>query len=100
MKEQRSIAVPFVVAVLLLLPVLYVGSYLAMLDPLESRGGGMLVRSERYRGVGDVGIATHLFRPINLLDRRIRPSYWEEVDPSTPQEEPPAPSDDVVNGLP
>lgn len=53
---------------LVLLPVLYVGSYYMMLNPDEDPF------SDEYRFA--TGSAKTVFAPISWLDRRMRPNYW------------------------
>ena len=78
---------PLIIAILvLLLPVLYVGSYLALVDP--PRTSHNAVRREmwdvaNYRGqqywrgrAGDV--METLFWPIEQIDRKLRPKIWGE----------------------
>jgi hypothetical protein len=82
---------PLAVAiVLLLLPVLYVGSYLALVTPdkilfVETKNGTYFT-SYRVRGVGQ------FFYPLKQIDRKLRPRVWEgdieliglpDVSPST-----------------
>jgi hypothetical protein len=84
MKKPRSIA-PIIGAILLLLPVLYVGSYLALVTP-ESRivihrtklpDGSTEVTSdiESYR----VGGVAWIFWPLEQIDRRVRPGAWRDL---------------------
>ncbi|WP_425616390.1 hypothetical protein NA78x_000036 [Anatilimnocola sp. NA78] len=70
---------PLIVAIaLLLLPVLYVGSYLAMVVP-----EGIIV--DFYRsGVPQLGnyrlannAAARVFYPLEQIDRKVRPGAWE-----------------------
>jgi hypothetical protein len=80
---MRRNAAPIIAAVLLLLPLLYVGSYLALVVPI-----GLFVdysndpfafepelSYDRYRyGAARVAI---VFWPLEQIDRRIRPEQWE-----------------------
>jgi hypothetical protein len=77
MEHKRSTAAPIAIAVLLLLPVLYVGSYLALLDPQESpdHSGLGVMRIRRY-GILDGNLIDNFYRPANWVDEKIRPSYW------------------------
>ena len=68
MKEKRTNGVPITATVLLLLPLLYVGSYLANVRPGQS-----------YRIGG--GLADGFYRPLEQVDRRIRPDAWELWSP-------------------
>ena len=64
--------------VLLLLPVLYVGSYFAMVVPRPSIGKMVQLGHGplwKYR-CGD-RFAVTLFWPLEQIDRRIRPDAWE-----------------------
>jgi hypothetical protein len=80
MKEKRSTAVPAILAVLLLLPLVYVGSYLALLKPQPgsiawSSWANLSVRRiADYRWGGDYARAA--FRPIHSVDQLVRPGYW------------------------
>ena len=75
---------PLVVAiVLLVLPVLYVGSYLALVVPEgwlrvhnELSGVSSL---ERYR-LGGSAVRT-FYTPLEQIDRAIRPEAWKKWDP-------------------
>ncbi|WP_254512088.1 hypothetical protein [Anatilimnocola floriformis] len=83
MKESRA---PLLVAfALLLLPVLYVGSYLALVRP-----AGMLVVTIRVMGSSNrvaTGSKTHyllgghaaeiIFLPLEFVDRQLRPAEWK-----------------------
>lgn len=62
---MRKHAAPIIAAILLLLPVLYVGSYLALVKPpsLSYRIEGAWVSS--------------FFWPPALIDRKLRPRVWE-----------------------
>jgi hypothetical protein len=56
----------------------YVGSYLALSDPAqygESRRGGFTIWVEPHYRVGGETAAA-VFRPIEHIDRRARPSFW------------------------
>jgi len=72
-----------VVGIVLLLAA-YVGSYLALLDPIEVGDGGLYrwssCRVPAYRAGSD--FADAVFRPAAWVDRQVRPDYWawrEEV---------------------
>jgi hypothetical protein len=73
MEDLRTSRVWMAMAVILLLPALYVGSYLALLDPY----GVTQALPAHYRFGGDC--ARWTFYPINLLDRQLRPSYWNAL---------------------
>ncbi len=65
---------PLIVAiVLLLLPVLYVGSYLALVTPGPRFGWGSAVYPI-YR-VAD-GFCIRFFWPLEQIDRTVRPGAW------------------------
>jgi hypothetical protein len=69
---------PIIAAVLLLLPVLYVGSYLALVVPERGgrlRGGSGLFYRHPYRAGGARSSAA--FWPLEQIDRRLRPGVWE-----------------------
>jgi hypothetical protein len=79
---------PLIVAiVLLLLPVLYVGSYLALVSPSEARADEVTYSntgehySHGYRNGGNW--AWRLFWPLEQIDRKVRPGAWE-VTPLEP----------------
>jgi hypothetical protein len=89
MDEKRTSLVPFAVALLLALPMLYVGSYYALVQVYGTRGQDFLGGIEnpaslelvttpfpRYRLMGDKGKT--FFAPIHRLDRMIRPQTWAE----------------------
>jgi len=78
-------AAPILAAVLLLLPVLYVGSYLALVTPGKVRftkavnvgastyQGGVFYETYRYGGTW----AERVFWPLEQIDRKVRPEAWE-----------------------
>jgi hypothetical protein len=73
--------VPFSAAVLLLLPVLYVGSYLALVVPghggwRASKGGELSYEFWSYRVGGSY--SERLFWPLEQIDRRLRPGVWRD----------------------
>lgn len=79
MKPTRSPA-PLIAALLLLLPLLYVGSYLALVTPPQSsmtawRRASWSVPNYRIGGrAGDV--LETVFYPLQRIDRRLRPAAW------------------------
>ena len=88
MNPPRSFA-PIIAAVLLLLPVLYVGSYLALVVP-----GGQVVFTVspakmktlrgnfvHYRTCSK--LSERVFWPLEQIDRRVRPEAWEFRLPSS-----------------
>jgi hypothetical protein len=89
MNKSRS-AVPLIAAVLLLglLPVLYVGSYVALVVPegtvksTPARGGGMAIyhSEDSYRvSESAPGWAERLFWPMEQIDRKVRPDAWDRT---------------------
>jgi hypothetical protein len=80
-KESRA---PLIVAtVLLLLPVLYVGSYLALVTPharfpvrLNISSTNLMADDwEHYRLPGKV--CGCIFWPLEQIDRKVRPGFWQ-----------------------
>lgn len=71
---MQRLAAPILAAILLLLPLLYVGSYFALVKPGEHLGWGSALYAP-YRCGGDV--AVRLFWPLEQIDRRVRPGAWE-----------------------
>jgi len=73
MKPSRAVPV-LVAASLALLPLLYVGSYAALVDTsrrlVMGDDGICVVRQYRYGGT----VAEVLFRPLREIDRQLRPS--------------------------
>ena len=74
---MKKHAAPIIVIVLLLLPVLYVGSYLALVTPGEFQrlSDGSYYWPRHYR-MGN-SWAGYVFFPLENVDRRIRPTVWE-----------------------
>jgi hypothetical protein len=71
----------FRLPVLILFPVLYIFLYLGELKP-EQHGIGSLgyfnwLRTTHYRINGD--FANLIFGPLNRIDRKLRPGYWNSV---------------------
>jgi hypothetical protein len=81
MNEKPSTAAPIIVAILLLLPLLYVGSYLLLVEQgtMFGSGRGPWSIPDDYRVGGEV--AKWVFYPLNQLDRRLRPAHWQYGDP-------------------
>jgi hypothetical protein len=76
---MKKHAAPIIATLLLLLPVLYVVSYLALVEPGPRFGWGSAVYPT-YR-VAD-GFCTRIFWPLEQLDRKLRPGAWKlEEDP-------------------
>ncbi|QDU30979.1 hypothetical protein ETAA8_61320 [Anatilimnocola aggregata] len=70
---------PLIVAiVLLLLPVLYVGSYFALVEHVPIRamyqGHEVTVFVSGYRGCGPYAVL--FFWPLEQIDRTVRPGAW------------------------
>lgn len=88
-RARQSIWAMLVVA--LTLPLLYIGSYLAMLTPREVSLPGFLVvgvpkatselrwREAEYRVAND--ILKVVFWPANWVDMKLRPEFWGEPWP-------------------
>jgi hypothetical protein len=79
---QASLAVrPIIAAALLIFPVLYVGSYLALVDPSTPALPVMTFTSngfsrDHYPRVGRW--ANRLYWPLERVDRNLRPETWAE----------------------
>ena len=80
MDDDRKSPLWIVVVMLVLVPILYVGSYLAMvlpsgiLVPVADQRGSYDIR--HYRLGGDYAEA--IYWPLEQLDRRVRPHSWRE----------------------
>jgi hypothetical protein len=88
MNRPRSFA-PIIAAVLLLLPVLYVGSYLAVVVPSPFPVKSKYFPPEySYRCGGEW--AYRIFWPLEQIDRRVRPGAWDAlvVPPLSPRDGP------------
>ena len=72
MKSESRVP-PIVAIVLLLLPALYVGSYLAMMDhqPLAPFNR---IRAANFRFGGNA--AHYFYLPLIWIDSKVRPAYW------------------------
>lgn len=69
---------PLIVAiVLLLLPVLYVGSYLALVQPYSRLVVNPAAGEQHYR-MNSWRILPTLFWPLEQMDRKVRPEIWDE----------------------
>jgi hypothetical protein len=78
---KRESRAPLIVAiVLLLVPVLYVGSYLLLVWPDQERLDWADSRSDfpTYR-YGTESWAGRLFWPLEQIDRKVRPGAWVET---------------------
>ena len=76
MKESR-IGPAVATAALLLLPLIYIGCYLALMTPVLHSSNGGYVRKPEYRIGGTV--AKGVFCPAALVDRQVRPDFWDEL---------------------
>jgi hypothetical protein len=77
MESKRSSLAPALIAVALFVPIAYVGSYLAMVQP-----DGVVAQNHRgwydvyyYRFGGEA--SETIFWPLESLDRKSRPKYWQ-----------------------
>jgi hypothetical protein len=85
MNKQRTSYAPVVVAVfLMLLPLLYVGSYFALVTPGEYTTHYTFIAPmyvpKNYRRYADT--AGRVFWPLEQVDRKARPEAWELEVPS------------------
>ncbi|WP_425617055.1 hypothetical protein NA78x_000723 [Anatilimnocola sp. NA78] len=76
-------AAPIFAAVLLLLPVLYVGSYLSLVDPYERPDGDRVLEYPvvLYLEGDDLRYSVHswldmLYWPLERIDKAVRPDSW------------------------
>jgi hypothetical protein len=79
MEDHRSRIVVVVIALLVVLPALYIGSYLALVIPsgaLRPTGTPGEYAVEYYRAGG--ALSATIFWPAEQLDRKIRKQRWEE----------------------
>jgi hypothetical protein len=88
MDKQTQSRAPLIVAILLLLPVLYVGSYAVAVLPKghlvisHVTTNGAFATREHYRwGMHRFKLA---YWPLEQIDRKIRPGAWEPVWESAP----------------
>src|SRR5262245_55356909 len=75
-------AAPIIAAVLLLLPVLYVGSYLALVRPSGAPRVILISGTTRFQISGNnyrfaSKELAKLFWPLEQIDRKVRPGAWE-----------------------
>ena len=68
---MRKHAAPIIAATLLLLPALYVGSYLALVEPAP-----LLFQDQSMYRTGGL-YADWFYWPLEQIDRQIRPDVWE-----------------------
>jgi hypothetical protein len=74
MRESRPIIPVLAAALLLLLPVLYVGSYAALVKP-NATIHWWSNRADHYRWRPQT--ASRIYWPLEQVDRRLRPRAWE-----------------------
>jgi len=80
MKESRSTFRLILAIALLLLPILYVGSYCALVTPRLDEWASTNTGLEKiipYRAGGKVSAV--VFWPLEQIDRRLRPIAWETL---------------------
>ncbi len=79
MNSKQDLGIPIVMAVILLLPSTYAGSYFALVrtEPMPMKCGlGPWPRVAKYSMGGRR--ARSIYAPINRLDRWMRPNHWQE----------------------
>jgi hypothetical protein len=81
MSERRWNPAPIIAVALLILPSLYVGSYLALVIPkgktvFVPANGTPYLRIDHYR-VGNETWLPRLFWPLEQIDRKVRPGAWK-----------------------
>ncbi|WP_254513208.1 hypothetical protein [Anatilimnocola floriformis] len=80
---KRESYAPLVVAIaLMLIPVLYVGSYLALVNPsgYAFATEDNRIRPCNYRLGGEFSAWAYL--PLETIDRYLRPHRWDQSDPT------------------
>jgi hypothetical protein len=83
-KQPQSRAPLIIAVVLLILPVLYVGSYFALVVPrgitiqFDAPIGALNLRIVHYRLAGTT--ASGIFWPLEQIDRKLRPRSWYGLD--------------------
>lgn len=92
---MKKHAAPIIAAMLLILPVLYSGSYLALVRPgdydrllanSDSPDAKQYVKGYRFEGNSNsplARVAPFLFWPLEQIDRKLRPTAWGP-DPGDP----------------
>lgn len=79
MSEKRTINAVLVLAVALLLPLLYLGSYWALINDGIHSGytvvGASIYLEPTYKVGGDA--AEFFYWPAHMLDKRLRPNRWQ-----------------------
>jgi len=73
---NRESCAQLIVGLALLLPVLYVGSYFALVLPAPVVTGTFTPSIDHYRFGGRISKATYW--PLETLDRGLRPETWKE----------------------
>jgi hypothetical protein len=71
---MKKHAAPIIAAILLLLPVLYVGSYLALVTPCRTFVHGKWTVTFNYR-IFSWRLPV-LYYPLEQIDRKVRPEAW------------------------
>jgi hypothetical protein len=88
MDKKRTIAGPIIAALLLIIPVLYVGSYFALVVPSginvfppdDGMPGGSTSRIGRtYYYRFEITWGERFFWPLHQLHRKIRPDDWQDI---------------------
>jgi hypothetical protein len=77
---MKKHAAPVIAATLLLLPVLYVGSYLGMVSPCRQVHRQLAPNRKQtttYNYRIDSRWPSNVFWPLELIDRRVRPGLWD-----------------------
>ena len=76
MDKQRTSTAPLFVAIIALVVVLllYVGSYLALVNPPPDFAFGSRMPNSHYRAGGKW--AERIFWPLEQIDRKVRPGAW------------------------
>jgi hypothetical protein len=90
MDRQFPSRAPLIIVIaLMLLPVLYVGSYYAMVGPWAGSGvfaGELYAIHYRCPLVHPYAVRV-FFRPLQMIDLRLRPVFWTKpTDPNLPEE--------------
>jgi hypothetical protein len=89
MEDKRKVAAPVFVALILLMPFIYMGGYYALIrrshivsldDPFE------VGEYSEYYEFGNP-LAKILFHPMHLLDVKLRPAYWTRPAEYSPLDE-------------
>jgi hypothetical protein len=79
MEDHRSRIVIVTMLLLVALPVLYIGSYLALVQPsgsFRATGAPGEYAIDYYRAGG--AFSATIFWPAEQVDRKVRPKRWEE----------------------